>query len=67
MFSFRSCHFCWELSCEGCFPEGPHGPESNGIVAVAGGASDLVVTVLIVAPIVFLFAFMLLQKRSRRD
>ena len=43
-----------------------HGPESNGIVAVSGGVSELAIKILIVEPILFLLVFMLLQKRSRR-
>ena len=48
------------------FSHGPHGPESNGIAAVAGGVSDWFLALLIVAPIVFIFIFLLLQKGSRR-
>jgi hypothetical protein len=50
----------------GMFSQGPHGPESNGIVAVAGGVSELVVKISVVAAILFLLVFMLLQKRSAR-
>lgn len=44
-----------------------HGPETNGITVVVGGVSEWVVKMLIVAPVLFVLVFMLLQKRSRRN
>jgi hypothetical protein len=58
--------FLLAIVLRGMFSQEPHGPESNGIVAVAGGVSDLVVQISVVAAMLFVLVFVLLQKRSRK-
>jgi hypothetical protein len=41
-------------------------PDTGGIAAVAGGASDSLLKVLLIEPIVFLIVFTLLQRRRAR-
>ncbi|HVQ38710.1 MAG TPA: hypothetical protein VMS31_14325 [Pyrinomonadaceae bacterium] len=41
------------------------GPQTGGVAMVGGGASNLLLKILIVEPILFLLVFVLLQRRTK--